>query len=220
MKEFREREACGLPLLLFTIGLVEGLERLERSWCLYATMEFPVVVDKLKPGVKPACDAAVVAIVDGNEKPVVLFDYKPTVHPRKEVLVRQDLMEVLIQGYYSLYQHGVSSIVHCLTDLEQFDYFKMEKAGTRKMRRSWNFFLSEQDIKNSQMPLTDGEKVKAFLLAPSTYHESRLMCDVANSILEGGILAGDTLSEAGIFCHRLYCPQPRTFHPGNRGSQL
>ena len=118
------------------------------------------------------------------------------------------------------YRVHCSSIVHCLTDLEQFDYFKMEKAGTRKMRRSWNFFLSEQDIKNSQMPLTDGEKVKAFLLAPSTYHESRLMCDVANSILEGGILAGDTLSEAGIFCHRLYCPQPRTFHPGNRGSQL
>ena len=64
-------------------------------------MEFPVVVDKIKPGVKPACDAAMVAIVDGNEKPV-LFEYKPTVHPRKEVLGRQDLMEVLIQGYYCL----------------------------------------------------------------------------------------------------------------------
>ena len=58
-------------------------------------------------------------------------------------------------------------------------------------------------LQNSRMPLTDGEKVKAFVLAPSVYHESRSMLDVANSILEGGIVAGYTLSEAGIFCHRL-----------------
>ena len=101
MKEFRERDACGLPLLgSFTIALVEGLEQLERSWCFYATMEFPVIVEKIKSGVKPACDAAVVAIVDGNEKPLVLFEYKPAVDPRKDLLGRQDLMEVLIQGYY------------------------------------------------------------------------------------------------------------------------
>ena len=147
MKEFREREACGLPLLgSFTIALVEGLKQLERSWCFYATMEFPVIVEKIKSGVKPACDAAVVAIVDGNEKPLVLFEYKPAVHKRNDSLGQQDLMEVLIQGYYSVYQHDVSSIVHCLTDLEQFYYFKMEKAETRKMRISWNFSLSEQSL--------------------------------------------------------------------------
>ena len=147
MKEFREREASGLPLLgLFAISVVEGLERLDRSWSLYATMEFPVVVDKLKRGVRPACAAAVVAIIDGNEKPLVLFEYKPIVHPRKEVLARQELMEILIQGYYSLYQHGVSSVIHCLTDLEQFYYFKMEKAGRSKMTIAWNFILSKHDI--------------------------------------------------------------------------
>ena len=147
MMELREREACGLPILgSFTIALVEGLEQLERSWCFYATMEFPVIVEKIKSGVKPACDAAVVAIVDGSKKPLVLFEYKPVVHTRKYSLGRQDLMEVLIQGYYCLYQHDVSSIVHCLTDLEQFYYFKMEKAEMRKMRISWNFSLSKQSL--------------------------------------------------------------------------
>ena len=86
------------------------------------------------------------AFVDGNEKPLVLFEYKPAVHKRNDSLGQQDLMEVLIQGYYSVYQHDVSSIVHCLTDLEQFYYFKMEKAETRKMRISWNFSLSEQSL--------------------------------------------------------------------------
>ena len=147
MKEFREREACGIPLLgLFAIGVVEGLERIDKSWSLYATMEFPVVVDKLKWGVRPACDAAVVAIIDGNEKPLVLFEYKPIVDQRKDVVVRQDLIEIMIQGYYCLYQHGVSSVIHCLTDLQQFYYFKMEKAERSKMRIAWNFSVFKHDI--------------------------------------------------------------------------
>ena len=118
-----------------------GTQTAREKRALLRNNEISVIVEKIKSDVTPACDAAVVAIVDGSTKPFVLFEYKPAVDLRKDSLGRQDLMEVLIQGYYCLYQHDVSSMLYCLTYLERFYYFKMEKAETRKMRISWNFSL-------------------------------------------------------------------------------
>ena len=61
-------------------------------------------------------------------------------------------------------------------------------------------------LQNSRMPLTDSEKVKAFLLAPSVYHDSRSMYDVAPSILEGGLQGDDTRSLRQAFFATDYTP--------------
>ena len=86
-----------------------------------ADMEFPLVVDKVKPGVKPASDAAVVvAITSKSTKPILLYEYKPVVDTRLDYVERHHIMEVLIQAYYCLYQHEVPTFIHCLTDLHQW----------------------------------------------------------------------------------------------------
>ena len=68
-----------------------------------ADMEFPLVVDKVKPGVKPASDAAVVAAITSKSirKPILLYKYKPVVDTRLDYVESHHIMEVLIQAYYT-----------------------------------------------------------------------------------------------------------------------
>ena len=89
--------------------------------CLLSDMEFAFITEKLKSGVKPACDGAVVALINDAKKPIM---YKPVVDPRLDFVEHHHLMEVLIQGYYCLYQHKVPTFIHCLTDLSQWYYLK------------------------------------------------------------------------------------------------
>jgi hypothetical protein len=54
----------------------------------------------------------------------MLFEYKPVVDLRPDAVNQGNIMEVLIQVFYCLSQRNVHSIVHCLTDLTAWHYFK------------------------------------------------------------------------------------------------
>ena len=80
MLELREKEASGVPLLGTFVIHIAGLLNEAISGCRFRShMEFVLVKDKVKVGVKPACDAAVVAIVNETSMPVLLIEYKPVV---------------------------------------------------------------------------------------------------------------------------------------------
>ncbi len=100
-------------------------------------MEFDVVT------VKPACDGAIVAVISDDKVPIILNEYKPVVDLRWDFVERHHLMEVLIQGYYCLYQHKVPTIIHCLTDLSQWYYFKVKPC---KLKIAWYNSISEKEL--------------------------------------------------------------------------
>ena len=67
--------------------------------------------------------------------PLVLYEYKPTVDTRLLSSDPDHLMEVLKQGYYSLCQYKLESVIHCCTDLYQWYYFRLchERSKVRCM---------------------------------------------------------------------------------------
>ena len=147
MLELHEKEASGGPLLGTFVIHIAGLLNEAISGCrFHSHMEFVLVKDKVKVGVKPACDAAVVAIVNETSRPVLLIEYKPVVDTRYYCVEKSHLMEVMIQAYYCLYQHEVTTFIHCLTDLQQWYYFKVEKESPRKLKIAWYKSINEPEI--------------------------------------------------------------------------
>ena len=150
MPGLHSKEACGYPLLgVFLTQLAQELTLAFQNTLVSADMQFVLVTHKLEPGTKPACDGAVSAIVvhEGNpKKPLILYEYKPVVDPRTQFVHRNDLLEVLLQGYYCLFQHNRPTVLHCLTDLSQWFYFKLEKVKPGKMQIAWYKAFSEQQL--------------------------------------------------------------------------
>ena len=146
MKDLHSKEACGLPLLgVFVAHLAKTLTDTTKLSFL-ADMEFSVVTHKLQRGTKPASDAALVVALVLQLKPVLLFEYKPVVDTRKAMVKRNDLMEVVLQGFYGLYQHNVPTLLHCLTDLSQWYYFKLDKEKPSKMKIAWFRSIQEEEL--------------------------------------------------------------------------
>ena len=105
MPGLHRKEACGVPLLgSFLTCLVTELRETIPNSAFTADMEFPLVVDKVNPGVKPASDGAVVAAITSKStrKPLLLYEYKPVVDTRWNYVDCHHIMEVLIQAYYCL----------------------------------------------------------------------------------------------------------------------
>lgn len=123
-----EKEACGSPLLgMLCVYLAEQLHTKFPGNVFKAEMEFPVIVDKIKRGAKPFCDGNVCVILNVelcSKKPLILYEYKPVVDPWIERVNNHSLMEVLIQGFYCLDQYRVSTVIQCLTDLQQWYFLK------------------------------------------------------------------------------------------------
>ena len=100
------KEANGTPLFgFFTLYLAKELTKNIGQW-FKIDMQFPVIKEMVKQGAKPAYDGAICAILsfdDNRElKPVILYEYKPTVDVRFNHVNHHYLMEVFIQGYYCL----------------------------------------------------------------------------------------------------------------------
>ena len=113
MKELHYKEACGIPLLeVFVAHLAKTLTD-TTSFDFLADMEYSVVTHKLKQGMKPASDAAMVVALVHQLKPVLLYEYKPVVDLRVDRVERNDLKEVVLKGFYCLYQHNVPTVIHC-----------------------------------------------------------------------------------------------------------
>lgn len=140
------KEACGIPLLgTIAMCLAKALTSVIPGHTFKAEMEF-AVKDKLKKGVKPSCDGAVAALRSESNMPVLLFEYKPVVDTRIGYLDPHSLIETLIQGYYCLYQHELCSVVHCLTDMCQWYYFKLEKVRPSKLKVKWYHGIFENEL--------------------------------------------------------------------------
>ena len=91
---------------------------LEQS--IHVDFEF-VVMDTHRRGVKPACDAALTALLGEQMKTLVLYEYKPAILAGDEVM----LGEVLLQAYYCLMQDELKSLVCCLTDMSTWQYMSI-----------------------------------------------------------------------------------------------
>jgi hypothetical protein len=104
-------------------------------------VEFPLVVGEVKSGVKPASSAAVVS---KSRKPILLYEYKPAIDTRMDFVESHHIMEVLIKAYYCLYQHKVPTFIHCLTDLHDWYYLKVEKVNHSKLKIVWYKSIEEK----------------------------------------------------------------------------
>ena len=143
----QDKEANGTPLLgLFTLCLTNELTKnIDQMFKL--EMQFPVIVDRVKKGTKPACDGAICAILTLDKiVPVILYEYKPKVDPRTHFVDHHDLMEMVIQGYYCLHQYETRTILQCLTDLYQFYYFKVDLVNGGKLKFTWYKSICEDNL--------------------------------------------------------------------------
>ena len=141
MLHYRKKKASGVPLLGTFILHISGLLNKAISGCRFSSdMEFVLIKENVKVGMKPACDVAIVHEVD---RPVLLVEYKPKLDTRCGFVETNQLMEVMIQAYYCLYQHPVTSVIHCLTDLQQWWYFKVDKERPRKLKVAWFKSINE-----------------------------------------------------------------------------
>ena len=143
-------EACGYLLIrTFCVNLAEQRTIKIPQTDFKADIEFPVIVDKLKPGNKPSCDGPICAIVCSNVKkivPLILYEYKSVVDVRLEKVNHHSLMEVLIQGYYCLCQYNARTVIQCLTDLGQWYYFRVDKVSSAKLKYAWYKSISERKL--------------------------------------------------------------------------
>ena len=148
MPELNQKEACGVPLLgSFVAYLATELNKIINN---SGFTEFPLVLDVVKSGAKPASDSAIAKSVYSDKKliskPIVLYEYKPTVYPRSNHVNRHFMMEVLIQAYYCLYQYKVPTFIHCLTDLHQWYYLKVDKVKPSKLKIVWYKSINEKEL--------------------------------------------------------------------------
>ena len=140
-----DKEACGIPLLGVFAAELAGHLAEAMSCEIKADMEFPVVIEKTgRPGTKPACDGAICAIVscDSSISPLIIYEYKPVVDTRCDRVNHHDLMEALIQAFYCLHQYRVSKVLLCLTDMEQWYYFRAELVQA-KLKITWYKAINE-----------------------------------------------------------------------------
>lgn len=128
-----EKEASGIPLFgIFIMGIVRGLRQQIHDFILWCDMEF-VVYENKKRGTNPSTDTAVVAITTSSamktiEHPVILYEYKPVVGRDYLSVDPKDLMEVMIQAFYTMSVRNINHLLHCLTDMTVWHYFKMERS--------------------------------------------------------------------------------------------
>ena len=141
-----------MPLLgAFIVELAEELTRCLPPFTFLADFEFPVVMSSGKAGAKPACDGAVAVIQavgdTKKQQPLLLFEYKPVIDQRVERVDPHALLEVLLQGFYCLQQYKLRTVLHCLTDLSHWFYFKLEHVEhAAKMKIAWYRSLAQTQL--------------------------------------------------------------------------
>ena len=86
-----------------------------------------------KPGMNPSADGGI--IINGLKIPIMIFVYKcHTSHSLGSVFMA-DIVELLLQSYYCIKYYNLSSIVSCLTNLDQWHIFLfMYEEGQLKVK--------------------------------------------------------------------------------------
>jgi hypothetical protein len=127
MLNMRHKEASGVPLLaVFILNRVQKLNEQFVDLKCSADMEY-TVMDTKRAGVNPSCDTAMVVTVSSqtDNQPIILYEYKPVVDPRRDYVNVRDLLEALMQGFYCVHFRKVTSIVQCLTDMHTWHFMTM-----------------------------------------------------------------------------------------------
>ena len=138
-------EAAGYPMLgghavHFSEVLAEKLSQDIVAW------NQMMVAKNSKPGQNPTSDAAVIMLLQNSDNPlvpikiqVVVYEYKPKVSQKPSKVEISHLVEALLQAFYILRFYNIRKIIHCLTDLTTWHYFKVEESATSsdKMDIKW-----------------------------------------------------------------------------------
>ena len=93
-----------------------------------ADMEY-TIMDTQRAGVNPSCNTAMVVTVlsQTDNQPILLYEYKPMVDPRRDFVNTRDLLEVLLRGFYCVHFRKVKSILQCLADMDTWHFMKLNK---------------------------------------------------------------------------------------------
>ena len=102
------------------------------------------VADNGKPGPNPSTDCALLLLVGSSQLvPTVMYEYKPTVHSDKMRVDSIALLEMLLQAHYCMRFYNTTVVLHCLTDLRTWFYFKTTlNSGGKLNVRWWHQFES------------------------------------------------------------------------------
>ena len=104
-----------------------------------------MTADNKKRGQNPTSDTAIIALLessatplDPRKIPVVVYEYKPAVHQDPKRVNDCDLMEALLQASYCLRFYNIPQMIHCLTDLSTWHYFKVKRStSSHKLNIEW-----------------------------------------------------------------------------------
>ena len=89
-------------------------------------------------------DQAVLQIVMGNGRVLVIWEYKPRVPSLLGDVQGWHLSETLLQAYYLRKKHSYP-ILHCLTDLNDYHYFFIDGERSLKLEK---YVYIQSDLKN------------------------------------------------------------------------
>ena len=119
----------GIYAVNFSEILSEELSKVMMYWNQMMT------ANNKERGQNPTSDTAIIMLLessatslDPKKIPVVVYEYKPAVHRDPERVNDCDLMEALLQASYCLRFYNVSQMIHCLTDLSTWHYFKVKRS--------------------------------------------------------------------------------------------
>ena len=127
-----EKEMSGVPLLGAILSYYVKALNLNLEGTFALDLEFVVLENCHTPGRKPASDVAILyKLGQGKLQPRVLFEYKPEVHDDKNKVNNKvngdQLIELLLQGHYCLETYKMASCLCCLTDMQVWHYFLLER---------------------------------------------------------------------------------------------
>lgn len=142
-------EASGYTMLgLFAVYFSNVLSgELKKSFKYQPQYE---VVDNEKSGQNPSTDTCIVLLMESCTKdsiPVVMYEYKPIVNPDPSRMDVSALIEMLLQAHYCMRTHNLDTVLHCLTDLKSWYYYKIGfNKGTSNLSLKWWFKIEQEDV--------------------------------------------------------------------------
>ena len=167
-------ESVGYSILAFYASYFAAVfsEELKQSFKFQTQYD---VVKNEKSGQNPSTDACVIMLLDlevGYCIPVVMYEYKPIVHSDRTRVDVSAMIEMLLQAHYCMRHHKIELVLHCLTDLKSWYYFKLQfNKVTSKLAIIWwckiehKGELSGNEVENHAKFLLDGirDEVRAFV---------------------------------------------------------
>ena len=145
-----EKEASGMPLLgTLLVHIADALEEVDvlKNFKFSTDVEV-TVMETGSRGRNPATDGAIFAEIQVKTpasdlisplepmEPIILYEYKPKVHPNIFSVDGRAVVELLIQAYYTFKQYKIKECILCLTDMNFSHYIKVNARMEIMWRKS------------------------------------------------------------------------------------